>query len=140
MLAILINTGFLKPISSLELGVFFVVLNCIYLSFMQIHALFYFNYTIYSGLLIFCCQNVATCLNFFWQIKTTIFKQSIHSIIFLACWTRPARSSLFILFQITSIFCISWKILFIKVWNRTFYFFNFNIIIYTIPAEWKQCI
>ena len=40
-------------------GVFFVVINCIYLSFMQIHAPFYINYIIYYGLLIFCCQNVA---------------------------------------------------------------------------------
>ncbi len=47
---------------SLELGVFFVVLNCICLSFMQIHARFYINYIIYYGLLIFCCQNVATHL------------------------------------------------------------------------------
>ncbi len=44
------------------LGVFFVVLNCICLSFMQIHAHFYINYIIYYGLLIFCCQNVATHL------------------------------------------------------------------------------
>ena len=43
-----------------KLGVFFVVLNYICLSFMQIHACFYFNYIIYYGLLIFCCQNVAT--------------------------------------------------------------------------------
>lgn len=43
----------------LKLGVFFVVLNCICLSFMQIHAVLYFNYIIYSGLLIFCCQYVA---------------------------------------------------------------------------------
>jgi hypothetical protein len=42
-----------------ELGVFFVVLNCICLSFMRIHVLFYINYIIYYGLLIFCCQNVA---------------------------------------------------------------------------------
>ena len=45
-----------------KFGVFFFVLNYIYLSFMQIHACFYFNYIIYSGLLIFCCQNVATIL------------------------------------------------------------------------------
>ena len=44
----------------LELGTFFVVINYICLSFMQIYACFYFNYIIYSGLLIFCCQNVAT--------------------------------------------------------------------------------
>ena len=43
----------------LKLGVFFVVINYISLSFMQIHTVFYFNYIIYSGLLIFCCQNVA---------------------------------------------------------------------------------
>jgi len=43
-----------------KLGVSFVVLNYICLSFMQIHAAFYFNYINYSGLLIFCCQNVAT--------------------------------------------------------------------------------
>ena len=46
----------------LELGVFFVALNCICLSFIQIHTYFYFNYIIYNGLLIFCCQNVATHL------------------------------------------------------------------------------
>ena len=45
-----------------ELGVFFVVLNYIGLSFIQIHTVFYFNYIIYSGLLVFCCQNVATFL------------------------------------------------------------------------------
>ena len=43
----------------LILGVFFVVINFICLSFMQIHAHFYINYIIYYGLLIFCCQNVA---------------------------------------------------------------------------------
>ncbi len=44
------------------LGVSFVILNYIRLSFMQIHAYFYINYIIYYGLLIFCCQNVATHL------------------------------------------------------------------------------
>lgn len=48
---------------SLELGVFFVILNYIYLVFPPIHAVFYFNYIHYSGLLIFCCQNVATEVN-----------------------------------------------------------------------------
>ena len=43
----------------LKLGVFFVIINYIYLSFVQIHAILYFNYINYSGLLIFCCQNVA---------------------------------------------------------------------------------
>lgn len=42
-----------------KLGVFFAILNCIYLSFIQIHVVFYFNYIIYSSLLIFRCQNVA---------------------------------------------------------------------------------
>ena len=46
----------------LELGVSFVALNYINLSLMQIHTVFYFNYIIYSGLLVFCCQNVATFL------------------------------------------------------------------------------
>jgi uncharacterized membrane protein YvlD (DUF360 family) len=46
----------------LKLGVFFVVINCICLIFTQILALFYFNYIIYYGLLIFCCQNVAIIL------------------------------------------------------------------------------
>ena len=45
-----------------KLGVSLVVINCICLSFMQIHTDFYFDYIIYSGLLIFCCQNVATPL------------------------------------------------------------------------------
>ena len=44
----------------LELGVFFIVINCICLSFMQIHTDFYSNYIIYFALLIFCCQDVAT--------------------------------------------------------------------------------
>ncbi len=52
----------LNPISSLELGVFFVVANYICLSFVQIHAVFHFNYINYSGLLIFCCQNITTHL------------------------------------------------------------------------------
>ena len=43
-----------------ELGVFFIVINCICLSFMQIHTDFYSNYIIYFALLIFCCQDVAT--------------------------------------------------------------------------------
>ena len=43
----------------LPFGVFFVALNYISLGFIQIHTVFYFNYIIYSGLLIFCCQNVA---------------------------------------------------------------------------------
>jgi len=41
---------------SFPLGVFFVVFNCICLSFTQIHAHFYINYIIYYGLQIFCCQ------------------------------------------------------------------------------------
>ena len=41
---------------------FFVVLNYFYLSFVRIHAVFYFNYINYFGLLIFCCQNVAIFL------------------------------------------------------------------------------
>ena len=45
-----------------ELGVFFVVLNCICLSFMQIRAHFHINYIIYYGLLIFRCQNVAALI------------------------------------------------------------------------------
>lgn len=44
----------------LKLSVFFAILNYIYLSCVQIHAVFYFNYIIYYGLLIFRCQNVAT--------------------------------------------------------------------------------
>ncbi len=44
----------------LYIGVFFTIINYIYLSFMQIHTHFYFNYIIYYGLLIFCCQNVTT--------------------------------------------------------------------------------
>ncbi len=41
------------PFVLFELGVFFVIINCICLVFMQIHADFYFNYIIYYGLLIF---------------------------------------------------------------------------------------
>ena len=49
-------------LQSFPLGVSFAVLNYICLSFMQIHTVFYFNYINYSGLLIFCCQYVATLL------------------------------------------------------------------------------
>ena len=55
-----INAGIVGFTLLFELGVSFAVLNYIYLSFMQIHATFYFNYINYSCLLIFCCQNVAT--------------------------------------------------------------------------------
>lgn len=51
---------FSNIVFSLKFGVFFVDINYIYLSFMQIHAAFYFNYIIYFALLIFCCQDVAT--------------------------------------------------------------------------------
>ena len=44
----------------LKLGVSFDVINYICLSFVRIHADIYFNYISYFGLLIFCCQNVAT--------------------------------------------------------------------------------
>ncbi len=43
--------------NSFPLGVFFVILNYICLSFMQIHTHFYINYIIYYGLLIFCCHS-----------------------------------------------------------------------------------
>ena len=49
----------------LELGVSFVVINYICLSFLQIHAVLYFNYIIYSGLLIFYFQNVTAICFFF---------------------------------------------------------------------------
>ena len=42
--------------SSLEPGVFFIVLNCFCLGFVQIHAHFYINYIIYYDLLIFFCH------------------------------------------------------------------------------------
>ena len=56
----------------LKLGKPFAVLNCIYLSFVQIHPCFYFKYINYSGLLIFCCQNVANTL------LITLHKSSNH--------------------------------------------------------------
>ena len=46
----------------LELGVFPDVINYICLGFVWIHADIYFYYISYFGLLIFCCQNVATPL------------------------------------------------------------------------------
>ena len=62
---------------------FFVIINCICLIFMLIHAVFYFNYIIYSGLLIFCCQNVATNIIYkHYFCKTTIL-QIVIKIIFL---------------------------------------------------------
>ena len=56
------NGSGVRQISLFHFGVSFIVLNYISLGFMQIHTDFYFNYIIYSGLLIFCCQNVATFL------------------------------------------------------------------------------
>ena len=64
---------------SLKLGVPFVVINCICLSFMQIHAIFYFNYINYSGLLIFCCQNVATHLICSTAVVFSILNKLRHS-------------------------------------------------------------
>ena len=52
-----------------ELGVFFSIINCIYLSFVWVHADIYFNYIRYFGLLIFCCQNVV--------ISSYMFQNSI---------------------------------------------------------------
>ena len=57
-----VSWGFPALFFLFELGVSFVVINYICLSFIQIHAAFYFDYINYSGLLIFCCQNVATSL------------------------------------------------------------------------------
>lgn len=57
----------------LKLGVSFVVINYVCLSFIQIHAVFYFNYIIYSGLLIFCCQNVATNLSLLLSIRRFVY-------------------------------------------------------------------
>ena len=58
----LVLSGFRLKCPLLKLGVFFIIINCICLGFMRIHAHFYINYIIYYGLLIFCCQNVATHL------------------------------------------------------------------------------
>ena len=58
----LVFTGFAAQLRLFELGVFIIVINYFCLSFMQIHTHFYINYIIYYGLLIFCCQNVATHL------------------------------------------------------------------------------
>lgn len=52
--------GLPAPCLLFKLGVFPDIINYFCLSFMQIPAAFYFKYIIYSGLLIFCCQNVAT--------------------------------------------------------------------------------
>ena len=46
-------------IGDFRLGVSFAILNYTCLGFIRIHTIFYFNYPNYSGLLIFCCQNVA---------------------------------------------------------------------------------
>jgi len=65
------QSAFAQPIwlagfsSLFELGVFFFFLKYIYLSFTQIHVVFYFNYIIYFGLLIFCCHNVANLYSLF---------------------------------------------------------------------------
>ncbi len=54
-----VNTGFWRFNRLLELGKLTRQLNLFCLSFMCVLPLFYFNYTIYFGLLIFCCQSVA---------------------------------------------------------------------------------
>ena len=84
--------GFLAFCLLFELGVFFVALNYICLSFMQIHAIFYFNYIIYSGLLIFCCQNVAkNVLNLYFPFWASFLIVPI----FLSL--RVSRPSLFLI-------------------------------------------
>ena len=66
----------------LKLGVPLVVINCNYLSFVQIHAHFCINYIIYYGLLIFCCQNVAIMLftlqKYSYHIPPDIFKKPVN--------------------------------------------------------------
>ena len=63
-----------------ELGVSFAIINYICLSFMQIHATFYFNYINYSGLLIFCCQNVAAKISLSETFRV-LFVISFHFLI-----------------------------------------------------------
>ena len=85
MLAFVSNIG--GPVHSI---------NYICLVYMQIHALFYFNYIIYSGLLIFCCQNVAKLFEysgFRVLVVRRLPHKNIHSFILikhehfpLVCW------------------------------------------------------
>ena len=63
---------FLRFFCIFKLGVSFAIINYICLSFIQIHAIFYFNYIIYSDLLIFCYQNAANTL------LITLHKSSNH--------------------------------------------------------------
>ncbi len=73
------NKGFEALLQLFEFGVSLVVINYISLSFVQIHTIFYFNYIIYSGLLIFCCQNVATITSLlFRQLLSDILKSFLH--------------------------------------------------------------
>ena len=62
-----INTGFrhFNPLFKLGKLLFYIKLFC--LSFAAKMSIFYFYYIFYFGLLIFCCQSVAT--NILYQIK-----------------------------------------------------------------------
>lgn len=55
-----INTGVLGFRTLFKLGKSLAILKHIHLRFVWKMPLFYLNYTFYSGLLIFCCQGVAT--------------------------------------------------------------------------------
>ena len=79
----LLNTGFPDFRHLFKLGVSFAVLNYICLVLMQIHAYFYFNYICYSGLLIFCCQNVAIFILSIHKILYYLFLKAISPIKFL---------------------------------------------------------
>lgn len=72
--------GLLMFIELFTLGVSFAIINYICLSFMQIHATFYFNYINYSGLLIFCCQNVAAKISLSETFRV-LFVISFHFLI-----------------------------------------------------------
>lgn len=61
-----------------ELGVSFAIINYICLSFVQIHTVFYFNYIICYGLLIFCCQYVAINIYYPDSPRYPDFKRGIY--------------------------------------------------------------
>lgn len=74
-----VNSSFVSIFPLFKLGKLTHRLNLFYLSFMCFLPLFYFNYIIYFGLLIFCCQSVANkyyiCTMLHYQLKIVLETQ-----------------------------------------------------------------
>ena len=112
----LILKAFQSKCPLFKFGAFFVVLKYICLISVQIYADFYFNYIIYSGLLILCCQNVAKNSNF---SKVNIFFLYVGKYIFYPYTSLLITFLLYFLYfrQYNHIIHHTYLIYFIVTWH-----------------------